>query len=122
MVNGQPLLNVGRRLVVDRFSQQIENTPQRFPSDRYRDRTAGVDCGETPLESVGRAHGNAADHIVPDMLFHLRREGLVALGYGNGVEQAGQMLGRKPDVQYRPYDLHNRADVRFAHMRSSFPN
>ena len=61
-------------LVVDRLTEQIEDTAKAALADRDGDGRAGIDGLCAALEAVGRAHGNAAHDVVADLLRDLRNE------------------------------------------------
>ena len=105
------LLHLGGRLIIHRLTQQIEYPAQGLSAHRHPDGTAGIHCIRAPHQTVGGAHGNAAHHIVTDMLGNLQHQPSAVIVHFDGVQQLGQMLRCKADVHHRTDDLHDFSDI-----------
>ena len=57
------------------------------------------------LQTVGGGHGDAANHIVTNVLGNLGDDGTVAGGDLNGVEQHGQLVITKANIKDGTHDL-----------------
>ena len=119
-VDGPALLGFGGGAVVHRLAQQIENTAKACLAHGNSNGAAGVRGGNAALQAVGAAHGNAANHIVADMLRHLRHQLFPVVLDLNGVEQLRHRIVGKTDVQHGAYRLHDGAHVFLCHRIVSF--
>ena len=74
-VDGPPL-DVGRnrRPAVDRFTQYVQDAPQRSLAHRGSDGSPGVAHLHPTGDAVGGAHGHGADLVLPDVLLDLGRQ------------------------------------------------
>ena len=67
-----PTLTVNRRrLFVNRFSEDIENSSECLFSHRNIYRSSGICSFSTSHKTVGAAHGNAAHYVITNMLRNL---------------------------------------------------
>jgi UDP-glucose 4-epimerase len=66
------------------------------------------------LKAVGGAHGDAANHIVANVLRYLCHNGGTVKGHFDGVEQSGKLIVRETDIQNGADDLNHGTDV-FGH-------
>ena len=119
-VDGPALLGFGGGAVVHRLAQQIENTAKACLAHGNGNGAAGVRGGNAALQAVGAAHGDAANHIVADVLRHLRHQLFPVVLDLNGVEQLRHRIVGKADVQHRAYRLHDGAHVFLCHRIVSF--
>ena len=62
---------IDRSAAVDRVAQQVEHPTQGFLADRHAHRVAGVEHRHAAHQTVGRAQGNAAHAVAPQVLLHL---------------------------------------------------
>jgi hypothetical protein len=112
-VDRPALLGLHRVALVDRLTEQVEQTPERGIADRHRDRPTGVHRLGAPLEAIGGAHRDGAHAVVAEMLLHLADErsraavarragagsaGAVAAGLLHLVELTGDLLLVLPQV------------------------
>ena len=119
-MDGPALLGFGGGAVVHRLAQQIENTAKACLAHGNGNGAAGVRGGNAALQAVGAAHGDAANHIVADMLRHLRHQLFPVVLDLNGVEQLRHRIVGKTDVQHGAYRLHDGAHVFLCHRIVSF--
>ena len=133
-LRGALLLVVGRRvavdapllagdglgLIVDGLAQEVEHPSQGLLADRHLDAGAGVHSLHAANHTVGGAHGDAAHHVVAQLLGHFADQLVILTFDFNGVEQIRQMPVLEADVQNRADDLHNMADIFFLHTDFSF--
>ena len=110
-VDGQPLDVFGHACVVQRFAQQIKDAAEARIADRDGDGAAGVDSFHAAGQSVGRAHGDAANHAAADLLLHLGGDRLAVVLKRDRVQQIRQTCLREADVEHRSGDLNDGADV-----------
>ena len=104
-VNGPALAGFGGFLFVDGLTQQVKHPAQALFTHRHPDGRAGVDGLSTPLQTVGGAHGDAAHHIVADVLGNFRHDGLVPKGNLDGRQQLRQSALREADIENRTHNL-----------------
>ena len=119
-VDGPALLGFGGGAVVHRLAQQIENTAKACLAHGNGNGAAGVRGGNAALQAVGAAHGDTANHIVADVLRHLRHQLFPVVLDLNGVEQLRHRIVGKTDVQHGAYRLHDGAHVFLCHRIVSF--
>ena len=79
------------------------------------DGAAGVHGFGAPHQTIGAAHGDAAGHIVANVLGYLHHQLFAAVVQLDGVAQRRQLSVRKADVQYRADDLDHGANILFGH-------
>ena len=65
---------LGHGPVVDRVAEEVEDAAEAALADGNGDGLAGVHGLCAALEAVGGAHGDAAHHVVADLLRDLRHE------------------------------------------------
>jgi len=104
-MDGPTLLGVQLFAAVDGLAQQIEHPAQALLTHRHADGCAGVGGFGPTLEAVGGAHGDAADHIVANVLGDFGHDGAAVMGNFDGAEQLGKIPVRKSNVQDRADDL-----------------
>ena len=67
----RPALHIfGSWALVHRFSQQVKDAPQALVADGYRNRPTGIYSLCAAHKTVCCSHGNAARHIVANVLRH----------------------------------------------------
>ena len=104
-VDRPALRRIGGRLVVNGLPQQVKDPAQTLLTNGNRDGRAGIDSFRTPLQSVRRGHGNAAHHIIADMLGDLGGNGLTAAGDLNGAEQRRKLIVGESNIKNRTHNL-----------------
>ena len=114
-MDGPAFLGDGVGLVVDGLAQQVEDAAQALVAHRHGDGAAGIHRFQAAHHAVGGVHGDAARHVVADVLRHFRGDLLVPVLNFNGVEQLGQLPVLKPDVQHGADDLNHLANILVAH-------
>ena len=57
-----------RVIMVNSFTENVEDTAQYAGANRYADRSAGIYCFHAANKTIGRAHGNSTDNVIADML------------------------------------------------------
>ena len=119
-VDGPALLSLRRGKIVHRVSQQIEDAAQALIAHGHRDGAARIHGFRAAHKAVGAGHGDAAHNVVADVLRHLQRDGVGPVLHRDGIQQARQMPVGEFDVQHRPDDLGDCADVLIAHWLVSF--
>ncbi len=102
-VNRRSFRSVHRAFFVNGFANDIEKSAENFVSHRHRNRCSRVDCLHSANEPVCGRKSNASDHIIADMLRHLRHNLSVAVLNFNGVQELGHMPLFK-------FYINNRAD------------
>ena len=115
----RPALDVGRDRIalIYRFSDDIEDTPERGVPDWHSDGLAGVYSLHSPHDTVTAAHGHSAHLVSPDMLLHLHhqfdRRGIACAGAFDQerVVDFRQLLGFEFHVENRTDYLHDLANV-----------
>ena len=110
-VDGEALHLFGQRRVVERLAEQVKDAAKAGVADGDGDGAAGVDGLHTAGQSVGRAHGDAANHAAADLLFHLGGDRLAVVLQRDRIQQIRQVLLREADVEHRAGDLDDGADV-----------
>ena len=113
------LLPLDRRLIIHRLTEQVENTAQILIAYRHRDRSAGIDRLHTAHQAIRRFHRNAAHGILTDVLRNLDRDHAAAVVDRDGIEQLGQCVSSKFNVQHRSNDLDNGANILLTHWQNS---
>ena len=112
----RPALHIFRiGLIVDGLTQQVKNAAQALIAHGHGDGAAGIHGVQPAHHTVGGVHGNAAGHVIADMLRHFGHDLAVAALDFDGVEQLGQLTVLKTDVQHRADNLNHFANVLFAH-------
>jgi hypothetical protein len=123
----RPALDVVRQRVaqVDRFSEQVEDPPQRRTTDRDGDWCPGVDHFGAPRQPVGGIERHSPHAIVAEMLLDLADQPLVGRGsdvlvlFGAGrlgpadldrVVDLGQLVG-EDGLDHDALDLLDPPDV-----------
>ena len=104
-MDGPAFRALNRGLVIDGLTQQIEHTAQAVVTHRHADGRAGIGGFRATLQAVSGAHGDAANHIITDMLCNLGNDGAVPIGYRNGIQQRRQLAIRETNIQNRTHDL-----------------
>ena len=62
--------------LVDRLPQKVEHAPKAGFANRHADGGARVHGLHAPPQAVGGAHGDAAGHVVADVLGDLAHQGI----------------------------------------------
>jgi hypothetical protein len=70
-------LKSASRQAIDRLAQDVEHAAEGLIADRNGDRLFGIENLQPPLHSFGRAHRDAPDRIIADMLHDFAHEGLL---------------------------------------------
>ena len=107
---------VHRGAVVHRVAENIEHPSQGLLTHRYRDGSAGIHGRGAADQAICGAHGDAAHHIVAEMLRHLRHNRARRCLNADRVEQLRQMPIGKTDIQHRPVDGGHCTDILLAHL------
>ena len=119
-MNGPPLHILRGRLLIHRLPQQIEHTAQTLIADRYRNGAAGIHSLGAAHQAVRGGHGNAAGHIIANMLCNFHNQRFAVILKFHRIQQGGQFTVGKPNVQNRTGNLHNLTDVFLWHSTHSF--
>ena len=114
-MDGPALHTFGRGLFVDGLAQQVKDAAQALVAHGHGDGAAGIHGFQTAHHAVGGVHGNAAGHVVANVLRHLGHDLAIAVLNFNGGKQFGQLAVLEADVQHRADDLNHLADVFRAH-------
>ena len=129
------LLVVGGRLAVDRpavlglhgaepvhrVADDVQDPAERFAAHGHRDRRAEVHRLHAAHHAVGRLHGDAPDDTLAELLRDLdddvdRLAGVLAVVLDlDGVVDGRKLARRKLDVEDRPDDRDDLADVLLCH-------
>ena len=104
-MDGPAGLGLHLGLVVDGLAQQVEHPAQAFIAHGHGDGGTGILRLGAPLKPIGGGHGDAAHHIVADVLGHLGGDGAVAVFHQDCAEQLWQLVIRKPNIQNRTHYL-----------------
>ena len=111
--------------MVNRLSEDIENTSQDFVADRYGNRRTSINRLHTAGQSIRRAHGDAAGHAVPKMLHDFDDQiDVDVAGFaldGNCIENFRQFPGWKFNIYDRSDDLYDFTSLRCSYFRASAP-
>ena len=84
-VDGPLVVALNRLLVVDGLTQQVKHTAKAGIAHGNPDGGTGIGGLGAPGQAVGGAHGDAAHHIVTDVLGDLGHDDLVAARHFDGV-------------------------------------
>ena len=81
-------------LLVDRFSNNIDDTSKSIGSDGHLNGSSRVRALLSTDETIGTFHGNGTDRVLTEMLSDLKDETLVSLGYFDleSVENLWELL------------------------------
>ena len=105
------------RLIINRLSQNVKDTPQGLFTHRNRNRSAGRNRIHSSHQTVGAAHGNTSDRIVTQMLRYLNRQFAAVSGRNtNRFVDLGKLTLVKADVKHRTHDLGNLSFVFSCHF------
>ena len=104
-VDGPAFLGLDRRAVIDGLAQKVENASETFLAHRHADGRTGINSFHAAHQAIGAVHGDAAHHIIADVLSNLGGDDLLPMLNGDGIAQGGQFPFRKADIQYRTDDL-----------------
>ena len=121
-MDGPAFLGLGGGLVVHGLAQQVEHASKAAVAYGHGDRPAGVHGLDTAAKAVGTGHGDAAHHVVADVLGNLGGHLAVPVLNFNGREQVGQLAIREADIQHRADDLHDGSDIMLIHWLFSLFN
>jgi hypothetical protein len=115
-VNGHPLVRHDGSEPVHGPSDDVDDAPEARLADGNHDRGARVLHRHAAHQAVGDVHGDAAHHVVAQVLGHLDDE--VVLGSingrirdGEGREDGGKFPFGELHVDNRPDDLYNGSDI-----------
>ena len=97
--------------LVDGLSQQVKDTAETGFTHGNADGPARIDCLDATLQAVRGGHGNAANHVVADMLGDFRDDGGIAVFDFDGGQQLWQAVVRKTNVQNRTHNLDHGSDM-----------
>ena len=109
---------VNLSLLVDGLTQEVKYAAQALLAHRHADRRAGINRFRAALQAVCGAHGDAANHVVADVLRDLGHDLPVAMLDFNGAQQIGQLIIGKANIQNRAHDLDHRSNI-LSHMAST---
>src|SRR5690606_31726933 len=122
-VEGVALFGLGLLLAVDGFTHHVEHAAQGLAAHGHADGRALVDALHAAAQAVGGSHGDAAHHVVAQVLGHFQHQGAVVrldtgpVGFSprddDGVVDFGQVTRGEFHVHYGPDDLGHPADVLF---------
>ena len=105
--------------IVDRLSQNIENSSKCLLTDRHHDRSAGRYGIHAADKTVGGTESDASYRIITEMLGNLNREDPAILcGDLNGVIDLRQPALGNFDIQNGTDDLSNFTNVFLCHLTS----
>ena len=82
------------------------------------DGCAGIDSFGAALQTVGRAHGDAANYVIADVLCDFRNDLLIAVLDLDSAQKLGQAVVCKTDIQNRANDLDNSSNI-ISHLAST---
>ncbi len=105
-----------RRLIVNRFTQEVEDAAETLLTDRNGNGGARVHGLRAAGEAIRAAHGDASNDVIANMLRDLDNQLLLAAAHLNGVQQLRKLAGCKLDIQYRADDLDHGTDASFCHI------
>ena len=111
---------IHRRAVIDRLTEQVEHAAEARISDRHRNRSVQIARGRAAHQAVGRAHRNAANRIVSDLLRYLRNEFALGHIYFNRMEERRKFSLRKADVEHSAHHLNDFTYMLLTHQSFSF--
>ncbi len=108
----QELLCIHRAQAVDRPAHHIEDPAEDDVPCRHHDRFPRVLHLHAPHQSVGRVHGNRADHVVAQVQGHLnnqivRRVIDCRVCYMECGKNRGQISFRKLHIHHRTHNLND---------------
>lgn len=82
-----------RALAVDRVTDDVEDAPKRWRTDRHADRATLIDRLHAAHQAIGAGHRHCAYPVVAEVLLHLQRQGTaVALGQDQRIVNFGQAV------------------------------
>mmetsp|Transcript_14070 Transcript_14070/g.56614 ORF Transcript_14070/g.56614 Transcript_14070/m.56614 type:complete len:332 (+) Transcript_14070:2420-3415(+) len=80
------LLGIDRAALIDRFTNNVDNSPQGLAAYGNHDRVPGILDLLAPHQTLGGVHGNTADGILPKMLGNFKNQTNVMIPNLQGVE------------------------------------
>lgn len=111
-VDRELFLRLRSFFIVDRLSQNIENSSKCLLTDRHHDRSTGRNGIHAADKTVGGTESDASYRIITEMLGNLNREDPAILcGDLNGVIDLRQPALGKFDIQNGTDDLSNFTNV-----------
>ena len=117
----RPALHIfGSRALVHRFSQQVKDAPQALVADGYRNRPTGIYSLCAAHKTVCCSHGNAACHIVANVLRHFHHQRFAVVLQFHSIQQGRQFSVGKANIQNGAGHLHDLPDVFVWHTTHSF--
>ena len=97
-------------LAVDGLADHVPEPAERRRAHGHRDRSTGVDDGDTPREAVGGVHRDRADAVVTQVLLHLGDQRAGRQLDLEGAEDLGEVVG-EDGVEHDALDLDDLPDV-----------
>ena len=82
---------------VDGLTKQIEHSTQTLFAYRHTNRCAGIGGFHTTPQAIGGTHGDAANHIIANVLGNFRHHQGVCVFDLNGIEKVGQLPIRETE-------------------------
>lgn len=117
-VDSPSLLCFGSRLVVNGFSEKIEDPSQSISSDRNGDRCACIYGISASYQSVSGRHCNTSYNVVTDMLRNLAHQLLAVKLNFYRIEKIGQVILFKADINDRSDYLNNLSNIVLRHLNN----
>ena len=111
----------GRREIVDRLSEKVENSAESLVTYGYGDARTGVYRIHASGHTVSRGHSYASYHVVTDLAGNLTYDLLTLVLDFDSTEKIRKAARLKSDVEYGSDNLYYLADV-FFHLLISFRN
>src|SRR5690606_36622675 len=74
LVDGTGFLSLDRAALVDAATENVHDATEGRHTDGHRDRSASVDHAHATTQTVGRTHGDGANHAIAQLLLDFKRQ------------------------------------------------